>query len=97
MQTMAGSYPQSDIRSNNCLSVVGELANLLEDIQANIKMLEMAIAGETSSVDQDAYENVVILDDVTPCYLKANAALHACKAGLGLAVRSLLNSEASGR
>jgi hypothetical protein len=37
--------------------------------------------------------NVVVLDDVTPRYLKAGAGLKACDAGLGVALHFLRESE----
>ena len=38
---------------------------------------------------QEMAANVVVLDDVTPRYLKAGAALKACDAGLGVALHFL--------
>jgi len=93
MQDMAGSYPQSDNGDNHYFSVVSDLMSLVEHIQASMRMLEMAIARELPDGDPDAYEHVVVLDDVTPCYVKANAALHACKAGLGAALHCLPDTE----
>ncbi len=58
-------------------------------------MLEPAIARELPPGESEADDDVVVLDDVTPCYLKANAALNACKAGLGIALHFLLDTEAS--
>lgn len=93
MQDMAGSYPQPDSRNDNYFSVVSDLMSLAAHIQASMNMLETAIARELPAGDPEAYENVVVLDDVTPCYVKANAALHACKAGLGAALRCMLDTE----
>ena len=84
MQDKAGSYPQPNSRNDNYFSVVSELVSLAAHIQASMNMLESAIARELPAGDPEAYENVIVLDDVTPCYVKANAALHACKAGLEL-------------
>ena len=67
--------------------------SLVEHIQASMKMLETAIAWELPAGDPEAYEDVVVLDDVTPCYMKANAALHACEAGLGAALHCMLDTE----
>jgi hypothetical protein len=90
---MAGSGPQPDRRNDNYFSVVSDLMSLAAHIQASMNMLEKAIARELPAGDPEAYENVVVLDDVTPCYVKANAALHACKAGLGAALHCMLDTE----
>ena len=39
--------------------------------------------------------NIIVLDDVSPRYLKAGAALQACHVNLGIALRSLLDSDDS--
>jgi hypothetical protein len=93
MQDMAGSYPQSDSRNDNHFSVVSDLMSLVAHIQASRNMLETAIARALPAGDPEAHENVVVLDDVTPCYVKANAALHACKAGLEAALHCMLDTE----
>jgi hypothetical protein len=94
-QDMAASTPQADNRNGNYFSIVSDLMSLVEHIQASMKMLDLAIARESPGGDPEACENVIILDDVTPCYMKANAALHDCKAGLGFALHCLLDTEAS--
>ena len=53
-----------------------------------MKLLEAAIARESAPGNQEAAGNVFVLDDVTPRYVKANAALNACNAGLGVALHS---------
>ena len=93
MQDMAGSYPRPDSRNDNYFSIVSDLMSLAAHIQASMNMLETAIARELPAGDPEAYENVVVLDDVTPCYVKANAALHACKAGLGAALHCMRDTE----
>jgi hypothetical protein len=93
MQDIAGSYPQPDSRNDTYFSVVLDLVSLAAQIQASINKLETAIARELPAGDSEAYENVVVLDDVTPCYVKANTALHACKAGLEAALHCMLDAE----
>jgi hypothetical protein len=89
MQNAMGGEARSDGRTDNYSSVVSDLVCLIEHMQASMQMLENAIAGELPLGDQQAGDNVVVLDDITPCYVKANAALHACKAGLGVALHFL--------
>jgi hypothetical protein len=86
---------QPDDRNDNYRSVVSDLVSLIEHMQASMKMLEGAIARELPLGGQEAADNVVVLDDITPCYVKANAALHACNAGLGVALHFLAGAELS--
>jgi hypothetical protein len=75
-----------------CRLVVANLATLIERLNASSRVLELAIARETAHSGLDAHEDVVILDDITPCYLSANAALNACNAGLAVALHTLLGT-----
>jgi hypothetical protein len=96
MQDMPRSCLQADGQNDTYLSVVSNLMSLIEHIQASMQMLELAIAREVPAVDPEIYDNVILLDDVTPCYLEANAALQSCKAVLGAAVQSLLAGKKPG-
>ena len=60
-----------------------------------MRILEQAIARELPLGDLEAYDNVVVLDDVTPCYVQANATLKTCRAGLGVALHRLLDTDTS--
>ena len=51
-----------------------------------MKLIESAIAGEASLGDQETAADIVVLDDVTPRYVRANAALNACSVGLDVAL-----------
>ncbi len=84
---------QPDRPHNNYISVVSDLVSLIEHMQASMKMLEAAIARELPLGGQEAGDNVIVLDDITPCYVNANAVLQACKAGLGAALHSLGSTE----
>jgi hypothetical protein len=84
---------QPDRPHDNYGSVVSDLVSLIEHMQASMKMLEGAIARELPLGGQEAGDNVIVLDDITPCYVKANAVLQACKAGLGAALRPLAGTE----
>src|SRR5258708_29745901 len=74
--------------------IVSDLISLVEHVQTSIDRIDKAIARETSPGDGDA-ANVVVLDDVTPQYLKVSHALHACSASLDTALRSLFDARAS--
>ncbi len=74
-------------------AIVSDLISLVEHVQASINMVERAIARETTAGDHEN-SNVVILDDVTPQYVKASTALNSCSANLGNAVQFLLEAGA---
>ncbi len=77
-------------------TIVSDLISLVEQVQASINLVEDAIAREISLGDADA-GNIIVLDDVTPQYLKAGHALRACSAGLETALHSLLETSVSAR
>ena len=95
MRAVAGgglSSPFGD-RNEGHQSIVSELASLIEHVQASMELLEAAIAGESVPGNQEATGNVFVLDDVTPRYLKASAALSACNASLGVALHYLQDAK----
>ena len=63
-------------------AIVSDLISLVEHVQASINMVERAIAREITVGDHEN-SNVIILDDVTPQYVKASTALKSCSADLG--------------
>ena len=75
-------------------SVVSDLVSLIEHVQASLKLIEQTMTAEALSVAQESAAGVVVLDDVSPRYVKAAAALKACDANLGIALHSLLDSRA---
>jgi hypothetical protein len=86
----AGATPaRADDRDDIYHTVVADLASLIGRIQASMALIDAAVAREASAALQETAANVVVLDDVTPCYLKAGAALRACDAGLGVALHFL--------
>lgn len=91
MQATAGGGLSSPIggRDEGHHSIVSELVSLIEHVQASMGLLEAAAARETAAGNQEAAGNVFVLDDVTPRYLKARAALSACNASLGVALHYL--------
>ena len=87
--TVGGMPAQCDDRHDIYHTVVADLASLIERIQASLTLIDAAVARETSVALEEMAANVVVLDDVTPCYLKAGAALRACDAGLAVALHFL--------
>jgi hypothetical protein len=94
MQDAAGgsSSVETGSRDDSHRSIASDLASLIEHVQASMKLIESAIAHETSSGTDDIAAKFVVLDDVTPRYVKAGAALKACDAGLGVALHFLLDT-----
>jgi len=76
-------------------SIVSELAALLDHVQRSIKAIEIAIARDASSESSEHVDDVVVLDDVTPRYAKASAALNTCNASLDAALQFLLDAKTS--
>jgi hypothetical protein len=75
-------------------TIVSDLISLVQHVQASIGLIDGAIARETSLGEPDC-ANVIVLDDVTPQYLKASRALQTCSASLDTALRSLLDARES--
>ena len=75
--------------------VVSDLVSLIEHVQNSLRLIERTIARETSPETSpgspESSTNVIVLDDVSPRYMKAAAALQACDINLGIALRSLLD------
>jgi hypothetical protein len=81
-----------DGQNDSYRSVVSGLVGLIEHVQANLRLIEVAIARETALGSQESATNVIVLDDVSPRYVGATAALRSCDANLGVALRALLDS-----
>ncbi|MCA6111898.1 hypothetical protein [Bradyrhizobium cenepequi] len=76
-------------------TIVSDLICLIGQVQASLSRIESVIAYETSLACAEAADaNIIVLDDVTPRYTKAGAALKACDAGLGAALGFLLEVKA---
>jgi hypothetical protein len=86
---------QSHERNDSHCAIVSDLVSLIAHVQAAMGLIELAIARELPLGNQEAVTNVVVLDDVTPRYVKANTALSTCNAGLGVALHFLQDAGAS--
>ncbi len=84
---------EPDHRNDPHRSVVPDLVALIEHVHTSLRLIEQEIARETELGSQETAANVIVLDDVTPTYVHATAALNACGANLALALRSLLDSK----
>jgi hypothetical protein len=97
MQNAEGGDASFQFDDLNCgyRSIVIDLISLIEQVQASIKLIESGIVRESPLGDLEVAANIVVLDDVTPRYMKAGAALNSCNAGLGIALRVLLDAKIS--
>jgi hypothetical protein len=82
------SHDQDD---NAYRAVVSDLVRLIEHVQTSLRLIEQAIAGEASVGGQESSANVIVLDDVSPRYMDAAAALQACDTNLGAALHALMD------
>jgi hypothetical protein len=89
MQNATNDNPRSTIGNESCPSVVANLVTLIEHLDTSRKLLERAIIRENAHDGPDMHGEFVVLDDVTPCYLSADAALNACNAALATTLRAL--------
>lgn len=88
---------QDDDRNDNRRSIVSDLMSLVEHVEAIIRLIELTIASEPPPEDQETAAEIVVLDDVTPRYVQASAALDICRAGLAMALDLMMVAETSGR
>jgi hypothetical protein len=95
--TVDGAERGPDGQNDTHRSVVSGLVGLIEHVQANLRLLEAAVIREALLGSQENATNVIVLDDVSPRYVRATEALRACDANLGGALRSLLDSSAPKR
>jgi hypothetical protein len=76
-------------------SIVSDLTSLIAHVRASIKLIESAIVTESPPDDPEGATDIIVLDDITPRYVTAGAALNTCNAGLGVALHVLLDARTS--
>ncbi len=85
-----GSHPGD--QATSLISIVADMMSLIVHVQASARLIEAAIRSNAAANDRDEASNVIVLDDVAPCYARADAALSACSVGLDAALQSLLGT-----
>jgi hypothetical protein len=73
-------------------AIVSDLVSVIAHVHASIDLIESAIPAEVPLGYQEIGSNVIVLDDLTPRYASARAALRSCQAHLGAALRFLQNT-----
>jgi hypothetical protein len=93
--TDGGVSFESRERQNAAGSIHSDLLSLIRRIQTSIRFGELAMA--TAALDDgEVAEGQYVLDDVTPRHAIAIAALNACHAAVGEALRHFLEAEMPG-
>jgi hypothetical protein len=90
--TVGDAVPRDD-RDEGFYMVVSDLVSLVDRVQGSIKLVETAQAQRVTADAELA--DVVVLDDVTPLYARASAALDTCNASLSTALQFLIESTAT--
>jgi len=76
--------------------IAAELRSLIARIDISVRLIDAAMKPEEVEAVPDSAiagsTEIIVLDDVTPRYATASAALNACRAGLGRALQSLSES-----
>jgi hypothetical protein len=89
-----GSAP-AEASFDGISAIVGDLLRLIEHVQSSIAAIEVELARELLCSSPEHTGNVIVLDDVTPRYARASAALSACRATLTTALRVLADNRGS--
>jgi hypothetical protein len=79
------------------MSIVADMMSLIIHVQASARLIETEIQRDFGGGDLNDASDIVILDDVTPCYAAASKTLSACNAGLDAALQSLLGTLSEAR
>ena len=96
MRNAAGSGAQAPYGQDDaCRAVVFGPRQPDRACPNSLRLIERTIARETSPETSpgspESSTNVIVLDEVSPRYMKAAAGLQACDVNLGVALRSLLD------
>jgi hypothetical protein len=79
---------RSEDRNDSHASIVSSLVSLITRIRQTEALIESAIMRDAAVADQEIAATIAVLDDVTPGYMMARAALNSCEADLELALQS---------
>ncbi|WP_028133208.1 hypothetical protein [Bradyrhizobium japonicum] len=89
MLNYAGTPPLAAMADTDSRQLIAaELRSLIARIDLSMRLIDAAMEEEDAGGVSGSSE-IVVLDDVTPRYATASAALNACRAELGQALRRL--------
>ena len=101
MLNYAGTPPLAALAETDSRQLIAaELRSLIARIEISMRLIDAAMASEDLEPEDDSAilsadlgsSEIVVLDDVTPRYARASAALNACRAELGHALEKLSES-----
>jgi len=96
MLNYAGTPPLAAMAETDSHQLIAaELRSLIARIDISLRLIDAAIEADDDSAIVDAdlgSTEIVVLDDVTPRFATASAALNACRAELGQALQNLSES-----
>ena len=80
---------EAEDRNDAYRSVVSDVISLIGHVKASLALIEHEIARETALGSDELSANIIVLDDVTPPYVRATTALKACDNHLAIALCSI--------
>lgn len=87
MLNFAGPFPRATTPETDSRQLIAaDLRSLIAQIESSMRLLDAAMADDGN---QPGSPDIFVLDDLTPHYATASAALDACRAGLSHALQSL--------
>jgi hypothetical protein len=101
MLNYAGSPPLAAMAETDSRQLIAaELRSLIARIEISVRLIDAAMTSKDMESDDDSAilsaisgsTEIVVLDDVTPRYATASAALNTCRAELGHALQKLSES-----
>ena len=92
MLNYAGTPPLTAMAETDSRQLIAaELRSLIARIEISMRLIDAAMAHEGDSASAGSID-IFVLDDVTPRYATASAALNASRVGLGHALQCLSES-----
>lgn len=97
MLNYVGTPPLAAIAETDSRQLIAaELRSLIARIEISMRLIDAAMTSEDMEPDDDGViagsSEVVVLDDVTPRFATASAALNACRAELSHALQNMSES-----
>lgn len=101
MLNYAGTPPLAAMAETDSRQLIAaELRSLIARIEISVRLIDAAMTSRDAEPDDDSAIlstisgsiEIVVLDDVTPRYATASAALNTCRAELGHALQKLSES-----
>lgn len=95
MPNDAGTHPLAAMAETDSRQLIAaELRSLIARIEISVRLIDAAMEPDDSAIlgAISGSTEIVVLDDVTPRYATASAALNTCRAELGRALQKLSES-----